>query len=61
MRLPRMTLRRWLVVIAVAALDFAFIVQEASHPLAYLAFIGTIAVVILSNVMLLLFTLATDD
>jgi hypothetical protein len=59
--LPRMTMRRWMVLLAVAAVDFALIVQRASHPLALLAFFGTLAVVMLSPVMLLLFLLSTDD
>ena len=61
MRLPRMTIRRWVVVIAVAAIDFTLIVQEASHPLALIAFFGTLFMIILSPVTLLLLTLAADD
>ena len=61
MRLPRMTIRRWVVFIAVAALDVALIVQTASHPLAHSAFFATLFVVILSPVMLALFMLAADS
>ena len=39
MRWPRMTTRRWTILIAVAAVNFALIVQRASHPLAYFAFV----------------------
>ncbi len=61
MRLPRMTTRRWMVLIAVAAVDFTLIVQGASHPLSVLAFVGTIAVIILLPAMLLLLVLASRD
>jgi hypothetical protein len=61
MRLPRLTIRHWVVLIAVAAVDFTLLVQSASHPLAHLALFGTLFVVILSPVMLLLFVIAADD
>jgi hypothetical protein len=61
MRLPRMKIRRWMILIFVAALDFALIVQRASHPVAHLAFLGTLAAVILLPAMLLLLMLAADD
>ena len=61
MRLPRMTIRRWIVLIAVAAVDLALIEQKYSHPVSHLAFFGTGAVVLLSPVMLLLLMLAADD
>jgi hypothetical protein len=61
MRWPRMTTRRWTIVIAVAALDFTLIVQRASMPLSVLATFGTMAVVILSPAMLLLLALASED
>jgi hypothetical protein len=47
--------------IFVAALDFALIVQRASHPVAHLAFSGTLVVIVLSPAMLLLLMLAADD
>ena len=40
MRLPRMTTRRWMVLIAVVAVDLTLIVQRASHPLATIVFFG---------------------
>jgi len=55
------TIRHWIVLIAVAAVDLTLIVHRASHPLAHLAFFGTAAVVVLSPVMLLLFMLSADD
>jgi len=61
MRLPRMTTRRWMVLIAVAAVDCTMIVQRVSHPLSTVAFMGTIAVVILSPAMLLLLVLASQE
>jgi hypothetical protein len=61
MRLPRMTTRRWMVLTAVVAVDLALIVQRASHPLATIAFFGTLAVVVLSPVLLLLLMLSADD
>ena len=61
MRLPRMTTRRWMVLIAVVALDLTFIVQGASHLLATIAFFGTLAIVASSPVMLLLLMLSADD
>jgi hypothetical protein len=61
MRWPRMTMRRWAILIAVAAVDFTLIVQRASHPLATLAVFGTMAVVILLPAMLLLLALASQD
>jgi hypothetical protein len=50
-----------MIVVAVAAVDFALIVQRASDPLATVAFMGTAAVVILSPAMLLLLMLASQD
>ena len=61
MRVPRMTTRRWMVLIAVVAVDLTLIVQRASHPLATIAAFGTLAVVVLSPVMLLLLMLSADD
>ena len=61
MRLPRMTTRRWMVLIAFVAVDFTLIVQRASHPLATIAFFGTVSIVVLSPVMLLLLMLCADD
>jgi hypothetical protein len=61
MRLPRMTTRRWMVLIAVVAVDLTLIVQRASHPLAIIAFFGTLEVVVLSPVMLLLLMLGAED
>ena len=61
MRLPRMTTRRWMVLIAVVAVDLTLIVQRASHPLAIIALFGTFAVVVLSPVMLLLLMLGAED
>jgi hypothetical protein len=61
MRLPRTTIRRWMVIIAVVAIDLTLIVQKYSHPLSQLAFFGTGAVALLSPVMLLLLMLAADD
>jgi hypothetical protein len=60
-RLPRMTMRRWMVLIAVVAVDLALIVQRASHPLAYVASFGTFALVPLSLVMLPLLMMSSDD
>jgi hypothetical protein len=56
-----MTIRRWIVLIAVAAEDLALIAQNYSHPVSHLASFGTGAVVLLSPVILLLLMLATDD
>jgi hypothetical protein len=50
-----------MILIAVVALDLTLIVQRASHPLAAMAFMGTMAVVILSPAMLLLLLLASQD
>jgi hypothetical protein len=50
-----------MILIAVAAVDFTLIVQRASDPLALLAFVGTIAVVILLPALLLLSVLASQD
>ena len=61
MRLPRMTAWRWMVLIAVVAVDLTLIVQQASHPLATVAFFGTLAVVVLSPEILLLLMLSADD
>jgi hypothetical protein len=61
MRLPRMTTRRWMVLIALVAVDLTLIVQRASHPLAYIASLGTFAVVVLSPLMLPLLMLGADD
>ena len=61
MRLPRMTTRRWMVLIAVVVVDLTLIVQRSSHPVATIAFFGTLAVVALSPVMLLLLMLSADD
>jgi len=61
MRLPRMTIKRWMIVVAVAAVDFTLIVQGPSHPLSTLAFFGTIALIVLSPAMLLLVMLASDE
>ena len=58
MRLPRMTTRRWMVLIAVVAVDLTLIAHRFSHPLAT---IGTLAVVVLSLEMLLLLILSADD
>jgi hypothetical protein len=56
-----MTTRRWMILTVAAALDLALIVQRTSHPLATLAFFGTMAVVILSPAMLPLLLLASRD
>jgi hypothetical protein len=56
-----MTRRYWVVFIAVAAVDLALIVQRASHPLAQMAFFGTLYVVLLSPVILTLSMLAVED
>jgi hypothetical protein len=61
MRLPRMTPRRWMVLVAVVAINLTLIVQRASHPRATIALFGTLAVVALSPVMLLLLMLSADD
>jgi hypothetical protein len=61
MRFPRMPIRHWMVFVAMAAIDLTCIVQDASHPLATLAFFGTLAVLVLSPVMLLLAMLAAED
>jgi hypothetical protein len=61
MRPPRMTTRRWMALIAVVAVDLTLIVQRASHPLATIAYFGTLAVVALSPVMLLLLMFCADD
>jgi hypothetical protein len=61
MRLPRMKIRHWMILNVVAALDFALIVQRISQPVSYVAFVGTIAVVLLSSAMLLLLMLAADN
>jgi hypothetical protein len=56
-----MTIRRWIVLIAVAAVDLALIEQKYSHAVSHLVFFGTGAVALLSPVMLLLLMLAADD
>jgi hypothetical protein len=61
MRPPRMTTRRWMILIVVVAVDLTLIVQRASHLLATIAFLGTLAVVALFPVMLLLLMLSADD
>ena len=61
MRLPQMTIRRWIVLIAVAAVDLSLIEQKYSHAVSHPAFFGTGAFVFLSPVMLLLLMLAADD
>jgi hypothetical protein len=50
-----------MIVVAVAAGDFALIVQRASDPLSYFALYITIASIILLPAMLLLFVLASPD
>ena len=55
MRLPRMTTRRWMVLIAVVAVDLTLIVQRVS------ASLTTFAIVVISPAMLLLFMFAADD
>ena len=59
--LPRMTIRRWMIVIAVAALDFWAITQQYSHPWGSIAAFGTVAVLLMTPIWLLLFVLAQDD
>src|SRR5262249_7813343 len=61
MRWPRMTARRWMIVIAVAAPDLALIVQRTSPPLAVPAFRGTMAFILLLPVMWGLLGLASED
>jgi hypothetical protein len=61
MRLPRMTIRRWIVLLAVATVGLTLIEQNYSHPVSQLAIFGTGAVALLSPVMLLLLMLAADD
>jgi hypothetical protein len=61
MRLPRMTVRRWMILIAVAAVDCLLIVQRISDPLANVALVFAFAVVILSPAILILSMLAADD
>jgi hypothetical protein len=61
MRLPWMTIRRWVFLIAVTAVDVALFVQRASHPLALVAFLATLAMIVFSPIMQLLFILAADD
>jgi hypothetical protein len=61
MRRPKMTTRRWMIVVAVAAVDFALIVQRASDPLSYFALYVAIANIILLPAMLLLFVIASPD
>jgi hypothetical protein len=61
MGMPRMTARRWMVLIALVAVGLTLIVQRASHPLATIAFFGTLAVVVLSPVIPLLLMLSADD
>jgi hypothetical protein len=56
-----MTLRRWAIVIAVAAVDLTLILQSASEPLASAVFVGTVAVVILLPAVLLSLVLASQD
>jgi hypothetical protein len=56
-----MTLRRWAILTAVAAVDFAMMMQGHSHPLSTLAFFGTVGVVILLPAILLLLLLASED
>jgi hypothetical protein len=60
-RLPRMTIRRWIFLIAMAAVDLTLIEQNYSHPVSQLAFFGTGAVALLSPAMLLLLMFAADD
>jgi hypothetical protein len=55
-----MTTRRWMVLVAFVAVDFTLIVQQASHPLATIAFFGTLAIVALSPVFLLLLMINAD-
>jgi hypothetical protein len=50
-----------MVLIAIVAVDLTLIVQRASDPVATIAFQGTLAVVVLSPVMLLLLMLSADD
>ncbi len=61
MRLLRMTTRRWVLLISALAVEFSLMVQTISHPLAQMAFFGTLFVAVLSPLLLLLFTLAADD
>jgi len=60
-RFPRMTIRRWMILIAIVAVDLAAIFQDVSHTLATLAFFGTCAAVLISPAMLALIVLADDD
>ncbi len=56
-----MTLRRWAIVIAVAAVGFTLIARGDSHALAVFALFGTLAVILLAPVILLLLLLASRD
>ncbi|MHB1556274.1 MAG: hypothetical protein ACYC61_02220 [Isosphaeraceae bacterium] len=58
MRRPRMTLRWWAIVIAVAAVDLTLVTPRDSHPLAMLALYAN---VLLLPVILVLFVFAARD
>jgi hypothetical protein len=60
MALPRMTTRRWMLVIAVVAIDLYAIFQRYSDPLAYLSVATTCAVILFSIPMLVLLAFVED-
>ncbi len=59
MRWPTMTLRRWAIVIALAAVGFTLIARGDSPAVAVLALFGTLAVAFLTPVILVLFVFAS--
>jgi hypothetical protein len=61
LRLPRMTIGRWMIVIAVMAIDFAAMAQKFSDPLATVATFSTMAILILAAPLLLLLSLAEEE
>jgi hypothetical protein len=61
MRLPRMTMWRWIVLIAFLAVGLTLIVQRASHPLATIAFFFGWLIAILRILMYLRWLVSADD
>ncbi len=56
-----MTIGRWMIVIAVMAIDFAAMAQKFSDPLATVATFSTMAILILAAPPLLWLSLAEEE
>ena len=61
MRLPRMTTRRWMAVVAVVAIDCVALTHKSPDPLAVLATFTTVATILLVPALILLCVVASGD